>query len=132
MIKIGSRGSKLALWQANLVRNSLINRGIESQIIVIKTSGDKIKDKPLYEFGGKGLFIKEIEEALIARDIDMAVHSMKDVPATIAEGTRISAYLKRESPFDAFIQLYEYFLLLRQRSILCRCFFYWKCHTSAL
>ncbi len=103
MIKIGSRGSKLALWQANLVRNSLINRGIESQIIVIKTSGDKIKDKPLYEFGGKGLFVKEIEEALIARDIDMAVHSMKDIPAAIAEGTKISAYLKRESPFDAFV-----------------------------
>lgn len=103
MIKIGSRGSKLALWQANLVRNSLINRGIESQIIVIKTSGDKIKDKPLYEFGGKGLFIKEIEEALIAREIDMAVHSMKDVPAAIAKGTKMSAYLKRESPFDAFV-----------------------------
>ncbi len=103
MIKIGSRGSKLAIWQANLVRDSLMNRGIESQIVIIKTSGDKIKDKPLYEFGGKGLFVKEIEESLVIGDIDMAVHSLKDVPAAIADGTKISAYLKRESPFDAFI-----------------------------
>ncbi len=91
------------MWQANLVRNFLMDRGIESQIVIIKTSGDKIKDKPLYEFGGKGLFVKEIEESLVIEDIDMAVHSLKDVPAAIADGTRISAYLKRESPFDAFI-----------------------------
>ena len=103
MIKIGTRGSKLALWQADYVAGRLKENGISTEIVIIKTTGDKIKDKPLYTFGGKGLFIKEIEEALIDKRVDIAVHSMKDVPAALAEGTKIAAYLTRELPFDAFV-----------------------------
>jgi len=103
LIKIGTRGSKLALWQANYVAGKLKENGVETEIVIIKTTGDKIKDKPLYTFGGKGLFIKEIEEALIEGKVDIAVHSMKDVPAILAEGTEIVAHLERELPFDAFV-----------------------------
>ncbi|NOZ83325.1 MAG: hydroxymethylbilane synthase [Epsilonproteobacteria bacterium] len=104
-MKIGTRGSKLALWQANYVADRLKENGIDTEIVIIKTTGDKIKDKPLYTFGGKGLFIKEIEEALIDKRVDIAVHSMKDVPAALAEGTKIAACLTRELPFDAFVSI---------------------------
>ncbi len=105
VIKIGTRGSKLALWQADYVADRLKENGVDTEIVIIKTTGDKIKDKPLYTFGGKGLFIKEIEEALIDKRVDIAVHSMKDIPSTLAEGTRIAACLKRELPFDAFVSI---------------------------
>ena len=79
MLVIGSRGSQLALWQANYVKERLDARGVECRIEVIKTTGDRIQDVPLHQVGGKDLFTKEIEEALLDRRIDLAVDSMKDL-----------------------------------------------------
>ena len=107
--RIGTRGSPLALAQANDVRARLIAaHGLPDAavtITVIKTSGDIILDRPLSEAGGKGLFTKEIEEALIAHEIDLAVHSMKDVPTALPDGLEISTILAREDVRDAFISL---------------------------
>jgi hydroxymethylbilane synthase len=104
-IIIGSRGSQLALWQANWVKSELerIHNDIEVNIKIIKTSGDKIQDVPLAKIGGKGLFVKEIEEALLSKEIDIAVHSMKDVPMDLPEELHISVITKRENPLDALI-----------------------------
>lgn len=104
-IKIGTRGSKLALWQANWVKSALEekNPSITIEIIIIKTKGDKILDVPLAKVGGKGLFVKEIEEALLDGRIDLAVHSMKDMPAEIPEGLCIGAVPEREMPHDVLI-----------------------------
>lgn len=96
---IGTRGSPLALYQANLVQSLL---GCESEIKILKTSGDTIKGD-LKEFGGKGLFTKELEEALMDGRIDLAVHSMKDVPTVGQDALMIGAVLEREDPRDAFI-----------------------------
>lgn len=103
MIVVGSRGSKLALWQAHHIAGQLNALGHESRIEIIKTSGDKIQDVPLAEVGGKGLFTKEIEEALLADAIDLAVHSMKDVPTELPAGLTIAAIPEREDPHDALI-----------------------------
>lgn len=103
MIVIGSRGSQLALWQAHHIQARLKELGAESRIEIIKTSGDKIQDVPLAKVGGKGLFTKEIEEALLAKTIDLAVHSMKDVPTELPEGLVLSAIPEREEPRDALI-----------------------------
>jgi hydroxymethylbilane synthase len=109
LLRIGTRGSPLALAQANDVRARLMAaHGLPESavtITVIKTSGDIIQDRPLSEAGGKGLFTKEIEEALLANEIDLAVHSMKDVPTALPEGLLISTILKREDVRDAFISL---------------------------
>jgi hydroxymethylbilane synthase len=104
-IIIGSRGSQLALWQANWVKSQLeyLHSNAEINIRVITTSGDKIKDVPLSKIGGKGLFVKEIEEALLAKEIDLAVHSMKDVPMELPSKLKISIITKRENPLDALI-----------------------------
>ena len=104
-IIIGSRGSQLALWQANWVKSELerIHNDVEVNIKIIKTSGDKIQDVPLAKIGGKGLFVKEIEEALLSKEIDVAVHSMKDVPMNLPEELHISVITKRENPLDALI-----------------------------
>jgi hydroxymethylbilane synthase len=106
-LRIGTRGSKLALAQANETRARLVDSHnldpAEIEIIVISTTGDRVKDRPLAEIGGKGLFTKEIEEALLANEIDLAVHSMKDVPAVIADQFEIAALLPREDARDAFI-----------------------------
>jgi hydroxymethylbilane synthase len=104
-ICIGTRGSQLALWQANWVKSTLtrIHPDLSVEIIIIKTKGDKILDVPLAKVGGKGLFVKEIEEALIEKRIDLAVHSMKDMPAEIPTGLGISAVPKREMPFDVLV-----------------------------
>ncbi len=104
-IRIGTRGSPLALWQANWIKSCLDNEHNELQvdIVRIKTSGDKIQDVSLAKIGGKGLFTKEIEEALIRNDIDIAVHSMKDVPVKLPRGLNISVITKREDPRDALI-----------------------------
>lgn len=104
-IKIGTRGSKLALWQANWVKSSLtaIQPSLSIDLMIIKTKGDKILDVPLAKVGGKGLFVKEIEEALLSRRIDLAVHSMKDMPAEIPDGLCIGAIPKRENPKDVLI-----------------------------
>ena len=104
-IKIGTRGSKLALWQANWIKTEL-NKNTPSlsiKIIVIKTKGDKILDVPLAKVGGKGLFVKEIEEALLDGHVDLAVHSMKDMPADLPEGLCIGPVPKRENPADVLI-----------------------------
>ncbi len=104
-LRIGTRGSQLALWQANWVKSQIEERypGIRVSLVKIKTSGDKILDVPLAKVGGKGLFVKEIEEALLRKDIDMAVHSMKDVPVDLPKGLHLRAITKREDPRDALI-----------------------------
>jgi hydroxymethylbilane synthase len=102
---IGTRGSALALWQANWVKKELAgnNPGCAFELVTIKTTGDKILDVPLAKVGGKGLFVKEIEEALQDERIDIAVHSMKDVPTEILEGLVVGVITKRENPFDVLI-----------------------------
>lgn len=111
-IIIGTRGSKLALWQANWVKSELVKSfpGLFAEIVIIKTKGDKILDVPLAKVGGKGLFVKEIEEALIANRIDMAVHSMKDMPAELLEGLSIGAIPERENPVDVLISRNNFLL----------------------
>lgn len=100
MIVIGSRGSQLALWQARHIQSIL---KVETRIEIIKTTGDKIQDVPLSQVGGKGLFTKEIEEALLDRRIDLAVHSLKDMPAELPAGLILSAIPEREDPRDALL-----------------------------
>jgi hydroxymethylbilane synthase len=104
-IVIGTRGSKLALWQAEWVKSELqrLYPGIEVELNKIKTTGDKILDVPLAKVGGKGLFVKEIEEALLREEADIAVHSMKDVPTEFPKGLHLAVICKREDPRDAFI-----------------------------
>lgn len=104
-IRIGTRGSALALWQAEWVKSELEKRypAMIVSLKKIKTTGDKILDVPLAKVGGKGLFVKEIEEAMIAGEIDIAVHSMKDVPTVFPEGLHLGAITKREDPRDALI-----------------------------
>ncbi len=108
-IRIGTRGSPLALAQAHEVRAKLMaahsRKESDFEIVVIKTTGDKILDRPLSEVGGKGLFTKELEDALLAREIDLAVHSMKDMQTLLPEGLAIGAVLEREDVRDAFISL---------------------------
>jgi hydroxymethylbilane synthase len=103
-LRIGTRGSPLALAQAKLVRDALAAAHPDlapAEIAVIKTTGDQVQDRKLDEIGGKGLFTKEIEEALLAGRIDLAVHSMKDMPTVLPEGLVIGCLLKREDPRDA-------------------------------
>jgi hydroxymethylbilane synthase len=116
-LTIGSRGSKLALWQANWVRNQLVSAGLEIEIRIIKTTGDKLQAfapgdsvpasmaQTVAEAGTKGLFIKEIEEALLAREIDVAVHSLKDLPTQQPDGLALGAVPRREDARDVFITL---------------------------
>lgn len=105
-LRIGTRGSPLALAQAGQVRDRLLAAHPElaaPEIVVIKTTGDRITERPLAELGGKGLFTKEIEEALLSGAIDVAVHSMKDVPTALPGGLVIDCLLPREDPRDALI-----------------------------
>ena len=104
-IIIGTRGSKLALWQANFVKNEIEKKipGIPIQIKIIKTEGDKVLDSPLFKIGGKGIFVKEIEHALIENSIDIAVHSVKDLPTEIPSGLKLAAVLERADPRDVLI-----------------------------
>lgn len=104
VFRLGTRGSLLALQQANWVKNKLEeqNPGIEILLVHIKTSGDKL-DIPLFKVGGKGLFVKEIEEALERREVDLAVHSAKDLPAVIPEGLSLIAFPEREDPRDVLV-----------------------------
>lgn len=108
-IKVGTRGSKLALAQTEWViaKLKLFHSKIEFEKIIIKTTGDKILDSPLSKIGGKGLFVKEIEEALLREEIDFAVHSMKDIPSIIPEDLEIACIPERESPFDVWISIYR-------------------------
>jgi hydroxymethylbilane synthase len=103
MLTIGSRGSQLALWQAHWIQARLEKLGQDSRIEIIKTTGDKITDVALSEVGSKGLFTKEIEEALLAGAIDLAVHSLKDMPTDLPAGLTLAAIPEREDPRDALI-----------------------------
>ena len=103
-IVIGTRGSALALWQANHVKATLERlHGVSVSLQVIKTVGDKILDAPLAKVGGKGLFVKELEEALLRRETDLAVHSMKDVPTEMPAGLVLTAISAREDPHDVAV-----------------------------
>jgi hydroxymethylbilane synthase len=102
-LRIGSRGSQLALWQANHVARLLRARRMQVDIEIIKTTGDKIADVALAKVGTKGMFTKEIEEALAARQIDLAVHSLKDLPTDLAAEFKIGAVLEREDVRDALV-----------------------------
>jgi len=104
-LHIGTRGSQLALWQANWVKEQLIRKHPDLDVVIhtIKTTGDKILDVPLAKVGGKGLFVKEIEEALLDKSVDLAVHSMKDVPTELPDGLGIVAISEREDPRDAVL-----------------------------
>lgn len=102
-LRIGTRGSRLALVQANMVADLLRGVGAASEIVVLKTTGDKILDRPLADVGGKGLFVKELEDALLSNAIDIAVHSMKDVPVQLPVGLEIAALLPREDQRDVFV-----------------------------
>jgi hydroxymethylbilane synthase len=103
-MRLGTRGSQLALWQARTAA-TLIEQagGPPCDIVVIRTSGDKLADEPLSEAGGKRLFVKEIEDALLRCDVDFAVHSCKDMPAVLPEGLAIGAVLRREDPRDVIV-----------------------------
>ena len=104
-IRVGTRASKLALWQANWVQSALNEKFPDQKVelVKIKTKGDKILDVPLAKVGGKGLFVKEIEQALLESRIDLAVHSMKDMPAEIPDGLCIGAIPRREDPADVLV-----------------------------
>lgn len=104
-LTIGTRGSRLALWQAEWVRSRIIERYPEYEVSLkkIKTSGDMILDVPLARVGGKGLFVKEIEEAMLRKEIDIAVHSMKDVPTEFPRGLGLVCITERDDPRDALI-----------------------------
>ncbi len=102
-IIIGSRGSDLALWQANHVKDKLASAGIPSEIKIIKTQGDKIQDLSFDKLEGKGFFTKEIEDALLANEIDLAVHSHKDLPTTSPQGLMIAAVSEREDPSELLL-----------------------------
>src|SRR4030088_3237095 len=103
MLVIGSRGSQLALWQARWVQARLAGLGLGNRFENIKTTGDKVLNVPLASVGGKGLFTKEIEDALLAREVDLAVHSLKDLPTELPAGLQITAIPEREDPRDAMV-----------------------------
>jgi hydroxymethylbilane synthase len=102
-IRIGTRGSLLARWQAEHVQGQLAERGHEVELVVITTTGDRLLDRRLEAVGGKGAFLKEIEEAMQAGEIDLAVHSLKDVPTVTPEGLELVAMLERADPRDALV-----------------------------
>jgi len=103
-LRLGTRGSQLALWQARAVAARIAESGGPAcRVVVIRTTGDQLQDVRLSEVGGKGLFVKEIEDALLSKEIDLAVHSSKDMPALLPEGLTIGAVLPREDPRDAVV-----------------------------
>ena len=103
-LRIGTRGSQLALWQANAVSERISRSGgPPCRLVIIKTSGDRLQEAPLSEVGGKRLFVKEIEDALLRHDVDLAVHSSKDMPALLPAGLTIAGALPREDPHDVVV-----------------------------
>ena len=104
-LRIATRKSPLAIWQADYVRNRLITAhpGLEVELVRMSTQGDRVLDSPLAKVGGKGLFVKELEEGLLSGQADLAVHSMKDVPVELPEGLHLPVICEREDPRDAFI-----------------------------
>lgn len=104
-LRIATRGSRLALWQADFVRKNLMQayKNLKVELVTIQTLGDRILDRPLSQIGGKGLFVKELEKALLEHRADLAVHSLKDVPGFFPEGLELSTILERDHPGDALI-----------------------------
>jgi hydroxymethylbilane synthase len=102
-MKLGTRGSRLARWQADWVQSRLAENGVAVEIVVIKTRGDAEVDRPLHELEGKGFFTKEIEDALLDGRIDVAVHSLKDLPTTLPDGLELAAVPARHDPRDALV-----------------------------
>jgi len=102
-LKLGTRGSRLALWQAEWVKAALARAGVAAELVIIKTRGDAEVDRPLHELEGKGFFTKEIEEALRDGRIDVAVHSLKDLPTTLPTGLMLAAVPKRADPAEALV-----------------------------
>ena len=120
-VRIGTRKSKLALWQTEFVAKKIKEffPEVEIEIVKITTKGDKILDVPLAKIGGKGLFVKEIEEALLNNEIDLAVHSLKDVPTYFPEGLDLVAITEREDPRDAFLSVeYDSIYEMKEGDIL--------------
>ena len=103
IVRIGTRASELALRQARLVESALLLRGIASELVTFKTTGDKKIDQPLTEIGAKGLFTRELEVALAKKKIDCAVHSLKDLPTAEVEGLTVAAVPQREDPRDVLV-----------------------------
>lgn len=116
-IRIGTRKSKLALYQAGLVASRIKELGYDAELIKITTSGDKFLKDSLAEIGGKGLFVKEIEESLIRKEIDIAVHSLKDLPSILGADVILAAFLKRDDPRDVWISPYIKDLLVSKKKI---------------
>lgn len=102
-VRIGTRGSALALWQANTVKDLLAAHGHDADLVIIKTTGDKLSEANLSDAGGKRLFVKEIEDAMLRGEVDVAVHSAKDMPAELPNGLGVGAVLPRENPRDAIV-----------------------------
>ena len=103
-LRIGTRGSVLAKWQADFVRKQIFQAtGIDGEIIIIKTSGDKMQQSPLSQIGGKGIFIKELEDALLEESIDIAVHSVKDIPTDVPSRLSFPAICRREDVRDCLV-----------------------------
>lgn len=102
-LKVGTRGSKLALWQAEWLRAELARRGVQGELVVIKTQGDADVDRPLHQLEGKGFFTKEIEAALLDARIDVAVHSLKDLPTQLPDGLALAAIPLRHDPCEALV-----------------------------
>ena len=124
VIRIGTRESQLALWQANKVRKELAELGYESEIVPIKSTGDIILDKPLYELGITGVFTKNLDIAMLNKEIDIAVHSLKDVPTILPEGIIQAAVLKRANYNDILVLLME--MILCKNLLFCKFIFYNK------
>src|ERR1044071_3339349 len=103
MLRIGSRGSRLALTQAELASDRLRRPGVETALVPITTAGDRDRSKPFGQIGARGVFVKEIEEALLEGRIDVAVHSAKDMTSTDTDGLEVGAYLERDDPRDALV-----------------------------
>jgi hydroxymethylbilane synthase len=106
-LRLGTRGSQLARWQADAVAKRLREAGSACRIVVIRTTGDRLQEAPLSEAGGKRLFVKEIEDALLGNEIDLAVHSSKDMPVLLPDGLAIGAVLAREDPLDALVMAWN-------------------------
>src|SRR3954464_4984338 len=103
VLRIGTRDSQLAVWQATLVKDELAKQNVESELVYIKSEGDIDLSTPLYEIGVQGIFTKTLDAALLSRRIDIAVHSMKDVPTQMAQGIAQAAVLKRASQVDVLV-----------------------------
>lgn len=134
-LRIATRGSELALWQANFVKQELqkIHAGLEVELVILKTQGDKILDVPLAKVGGKGLFVKELEAAMLEDRADIAVHSMKDVPMEFPDGLGLAVICEREDPRDAFVSNnYKSLDELPEKAVVGTSSLRRQCHIKAL